>query len=1235
MVGTDMPTPVISFPAELPITGRRADIAKAITDHQVVIVAGETGSGKTTQLPKICLDIGRGTGGMIGHTQPRRIATRTVAERIAEELGSELGGQVGYQIRFTERFDERTVIKVMTDGILLNEMQRDRALRRYDTIIIDEAHERSLNIDFILGYLRQLLPRRPDLKVIITSATIDPERFSRHFGGAPVIEVSGRTYPVEVRYREPTSDEGRDQPAAIVEAVQELIREGPGDILVFLSGEREIRDAADALESARPRRAVDEFDVLPLFARLSVADQHRVFAAHHRRRVVLATNVAETSLTVPGIRYVVDTGFARISRYSARTKVQRLPIEPISQASARQRAGRCGRVAAGVCIRLYTEEDFDTRPEFTDPEVVRTNLASVILQMTSLRLGRVEDFPFMDPPQARSIAAGVQLLQELGALSSRRGGDMQLTKVGRRLARIPIDPRLGRMILAAADHHCVREVCVLAAALSIQDPRERPADREQQADAAHRRFADPDSDFGTWLNLWRHLRTEQKSRSSNQFRKMCRESYLNYLRVREWQDLDAQLRRVAKSLHLALNDDPGAPDAVHQSLMAGLLSHLGMRDPERRDYVGARNTRFAIFPGSGLFRKQPAWVMSAELVETSRLWGRINARVEPEWAERIGADLVNRTYSEPHWEKNRAAVMAFERVTLYGLPIVVGRKVGYGGIDPEVSRELFIRHALVEGDWDTRADFFHHNQRLLVEAAELEDRARRRGIVVDDETLFDFYNARIPPGVVSGRHFDAWWKKQRETDPELLTFTADLVVNEAADHIDLSSYPDVWRHDRSSFDLSYRFEPGARDDGVTVDIPAVTLAELDPVDFTWPVPGLREELVTALLRSLPKAIRVHVIPAPDHAREFLGQAAPGHEALLDALERYVRRTSGVVVTRAAWNLEKVPPHLRWSYRIVDDAGRVLGAGKDLGALRRQFLPAAASAIAAAGHAVERDDVRDFEPLPESFVQTRAGHEVRGYPAYTVVADRVAVRVFSTAAEQAAAMRAGLRRLVIDHTRSPVPAYLRSVDNTRKLALALAPHPTVNGVLADCYGCVVDRLMDASGGPPATVDGFRALVDRVDAQSAQLLTEVLDVVVPILQASYQVGRRLSGRADLSLLPALTDMKRQHAGLVFDGFVTATGWNHLHDLSRYLAAVDRRLDLLPGNVDRDSAAMAEVHVVETAYEHRVAALPPGHEPGPELREVRWMIEELRVSLFAQTLGTARPVSVQRIERRLAAT
>ncbi|HEU0128873.1 MAG TPA: ATP-dependent RNA helicase HrpA, partial [Pseudonocardiaceae bacterium] len=874
----------ISYPEELPVSQRRDDIAEALRSSQVVVVAGETGSGKTTQLPKICLENGRGQGGrIIGHTQPRRIAARTVAERIAEELGTALGDVVGYRIRFTDRSSDETVVKVMTDGILLAEIQRDRNLRRYDTIIIDEAHERSLNIDFLLGYLKQLLPRRPDLKLIITSATIDPQRFSRHFNDAPVVEVSGRTYPVEVRYRELEDD----QTAGITDAVRELVHEGPGDILVFLSGEREIRDAADALKKLPPRRPSEAFDVLPLYARLSAADQHRVFAPHSTRRVVLATNVAETSLTVPGIRYVVDTGLARISRFSARTKVQRLPIEPISQASANQRKGRCGRVAAGVCIRLYAEEDFLGRPEFTDPEIQRTSLASVILQMTALGLGDVARFPFLDPPDTRSVQAGMQLLEEIGALTvgarnagvftsstagsttggrgSTAGGRQKLTKTGRQLAQFPIDPRLARMVLEADRNGCARDVITIVAALSIQDPRERPIDVQEKADVQHRRFADPDSDFAALLNLWRHLQDQQKTLSSSAFRRLCKAEFLNYLRVREWQDLDGQLRQVAKQLGLAISAAPAAREAIHRSLLAGLLSHIGMKDPEKRDYLGARGTRFAIFPGSALFNKQPEYLMAAELVETGRLWARVNARIDPAWVESVGAHLVKRSYSEPHWEKKRGAVMALEKVTLYGVPIAVERPVNYGRIDPPVARELFIRHALVQVEWQTRHRFFAENTALLEQAEDLEHKARRRGIVVDDDTLFDFYDARVPADVVSSAHFDAWWKQARQRHPDLLTFDLDLVLSESAAEVSPEDFPDVWRSGDAQLPLEYAFEPGAEDDGVTVDIPVTALPAVESGDFSWPVPGLRHELVVALIRSLPKGLRVNFVPAPNYA----------------------------------------------------------------------------------------------------------------------------------------------------------------------------------------------------------------------------------------------------------------------------------------------------------------------------------------------------------------------------------
>ncbi len=1224
----------IAYPPDLPVVERRADIAAAVAAHQVVIVAGETGSGKTTQLPKICLETGRGVAGMIGHTQPRRIAARTVAERIAVELGSELGDAVGFQVRFTDRSADQTLVKVMTDGIMLNEIQRDPDLHRYDTIIVDEAHERSLNIDFLLGYLKRLLPRRPDLRLLITSATIDPERFSAHFAdpdgrGAPIVEVSGRTYPVEVRYR-PVED---DQPSGIVAAVHELMTEGPGDILVFVSGEREIRDAADALSGLTPSRVTDAFDVLPLFARLSVADQHRVFRPHGKRRVVLATNVAETSLTVPGIRYVVDTGYARISRYSARTKVQRLPIEPISKASGSQRAGRCGRVAAGVCIRLYSEEDFDGRPEYTDPEITRTNLASVILQMTALRLGTVQEFPFIDPPQTRNVAAGIQVLQELNAVTTERG-EQRLTPLGRKLARIPIDPRLGRMILAADGYGCVREICVLAAALSIQDPRERPVEKQAQADAAHRQFVDTTSDFATWLNLWRHLRDQHRQLGSNQFRRMCRDSYLNHLRVREWQDLNAQLRRAAKSLHLTVNDDPADADAIHQALLSGLLSHVGMRDPGRRDYLGVRNTRFAIFPGSGLFKSQPAWVMSAELVETSRLWARVNARIQPEWAERVGGHLLVRGYSEPHWEKKRGEVMAYERVTLYGLPIVAQRKVGYGRIDAALSRELFIRHALVEGDWETRHPFLRHNQRLLDEVGDLEDRTRRRGIVVDDHAVFDLYDARIPADVVSARHFDAWWKRARRERPGLLTFTADLVTSPAADQVDLQAYPDAWRHDDAEFDLAYRFEPGARDDGVSIDIPVATLAQLDPAEFSWPVPGLRHELVTSLLRSLPKPLRVQVIPAPDHARRFLAHVTPGAEPLLDALERYLRRAVGVVIPRASWDLDKVPRHLRWSYRIVDEHGATLGAGKDLGSLRDQFLPAAAAEISSAASMLERERVRSFEPLPSTFEQTRAGHHVRGYPAYTVVDGTVAVRVFSTPAEQAVEHRRGLRQLIAEYVKSPAADLLAALSNQRRLTLALAPHSTVNGLLDDCWLCVVDHQLTQSDGPPRTRDAYEAVVVAVRDQGPALLAELVERVAVVLTDGYEIGRRLSGRAELAELPARTDMKRQLDGLVHAGFVVQTGWDRMSSLRRYLAGIGRRLDKLPSNIGNDAQLMAQVLALQDQYDDHVAALSPGRHPGAGLWAVHWMVEELRVSLFAEQLGTSGPVSVQRVQKAIRA-
>jgi ATP-dependent helicase HrpA len=1211
--------PTISYPEALPVSQRKDEILEAIRDHQVVIVAGETGSGKTTQIPKICIELGRGRSGQIGHTQPRRLAARTVAERIAEEMGTPLGSAVGFKVRFTDQSGDGTLVKLMTDGILLAEMQHDRLLRQYDTLIIDEAHERSLNIDFLLGYLKQILPRRPDLKVVITSATIDPERFSRHFGDAPIIEVSGRTYPVEVRYRPivaaDSEEEQRDQTDAICDAVEELQQEGPGDVLVFLSGEREIRDTADALRRLDLRNT----EILPLFARLSYAEQHRVFQPHAGRRVVLATNVAETSLTVPGIKYVVDPGTARISRYSHRLKVQRLPIEPVSQASANQRKGRCGRTSDGICIRLYSEEDFAGRPEFTDPEILRTNLASVILQMIALGLGDLGAFPFLDPPDKRNVAAGVQLLEELGALEDRQ----KLTAMGRKLSQLPVDPRLARMVVEADRNGCVHEVMVITAALSIQDPRERPVEKQAQAQQMHARFADKDSDFIGFLNLWAYLQEKQAELSSNQFRRLCRTEYLNYLRVREWQDIYGQLRQTITVMGLAVNDQPADPYKMHISLLAGLLSHIGLKDPEKNEYLGARGARFAIFPGSALFKKTPRWTMAAELVETSRLWGRVAARIEPEWVEPLALHLVKRNYSEPHWEKKAAAAIALEKVTLYGVPIVAGRKVTYGRIDPELSRELFIRHALVEGDWETHHRFFEDNRKLLGEVEELEHRARRRDILVDDEVLFDFYDKRIPADVVSGRHFDSWWKQTRGEQPDLLTFDLAMLVNDSTRGVDANAFPDSWDDLR----LTYQFEPGAEADGVTVHVPLPLLGQLRAEDFGWQVPGFREDLVTALIKSLPKQLRRNFVPAPDTARYVLSLIPPREGGLLDALERELRHQTGVVVPRDAWDITKVPDHLRITFRVTDDAGKVLGEGKDLAKLRQELAPTVQRTVSAAAEDLTKDAVRtwDFGPLPRTLERTVGGHTLTVYPSLVDEGGAVAVRAFDTPERQQAEMSTGVRRLLLLSLPAPAKFLQGRLSNEVKLALSRNPYRSVVELLDDCAAAAVDELMTVAGGLSTwDADGFTRLRDAVRADLVDLTVDVCTQVRRVLAAAWEVEQRLARTKNPLLIPALTDMRNQLSGLVFRGFVSAAGYRRLPDLVRYLQGIERRLDKLPENPPRDRERMLTVQEIQKEY----AALPPS----PGAREIRWMIEELRVNLFAQALGTAYPISDVRIYRAI---
>jgi ATP-dependent helicase HrpA len=1211
--------PRISYPPELPVSARRDDLLAAIAHHQVVIVAGETGSGKTTQLPKICLELGRTS---IAHTQPRRIAARTVATRIAEELGVELGAAVGYAVRFEDRSHSETLVRLLTDGLLLAEIQQDRLLRRYDTIIVDEAHERSLNVDFLLGYLRWLLPRRPDLKLVITSATIDPARFSAHFGGAPVVEVSGRTFPVEVRY-EPVADE-TDPVDAIGDAAAQLLRDAPGDVLVFLSGEREIRDTAEALGG----RLGSDVEILPLYARLSPAEQQRVFKAHSSRRVVLATNVAETSLTVPGIGAVVDPGTARISRYSARLKVQRLPIEPVSQASANQRMGRCGRTSDGICIRLYSEEDFAARPAFTDPEILRTSLAAVILQMEALRLGEVEDFGFLDPPDRRQVRDGKLLLHELGALDlEAKDPRKRLTKLGRRLAQLPVDPRMGRMVLEAGTLGCADEVIVIAAALSIQDPRVRPADKRTEAEQQHARFKDEGSDFVAYLNLWRHLRAQQKQLSRNGFRKMCHAEFLHYLRVREWQDLAGSLRRSARSVGITINQVPAGRDEIHRALLAGLLSHAGVRDAGRREYAGARGARFTLSPGSALARKPPAWVMVAELVETTRLLGHTAAQIQPRWIEPLAGHLINRTYSEPRWDAKRGSVVATERATLYGLPVVAGRTVAYGAIDPRLSRSLFIQRALIEGDWNARHRFLADNRALLEEVEELEHRARRRDIVASEAQLYDFYDARIPEDVVSGAHFDRWWKDARRRDAALLAFTRELLVGEVG--IDRDALPDEWRQGDIALALTYRYEPGSEVDGVTINVPLKALAQLRSDGFDWLVPGLREELVIALIRSLPKALRRPLVPIPETAARVVAGLQCGRGAIVEAVARELVRVRGVRVSTEQFDLSRLPAHLRPHFEVQDENGGAVAAGEDLDALREQVRPRLRAQLAAQTASVEHSGLRDWTiaELPRSVSLPGTGDAMRAYPALVDEGDSVAVRALETPAAQAAAMRAGTRRLLELTLPSPLRSVQRGLGTAAALTLAGAPHGGAAAVLQDALTAARDALIASGGGPAWDAAGFAALRDHVAARLPATTAAIVADVVAVLDEAALLRRRLDElAADPALQPARLDIATQLGGLVHPGFVAATGAARLPDVLRYLRGAGRRLDRLPDAIAADRDRMNAIGELEAEYRaHGGRAAAP---------TVHWMLQELRVAHFAQGLGVHGKATPKQIRRALAA-
>lgn len=1364
---------VITYPEELPVSERRDDIMNAIRDNQVVIIAGETGSGKTTQIPKMCLELGLGEKGLIGHTQPRRLAARSVAERIAEELGQKIGETVGYQVRFTSEVGEHSAIKLMTDGILLAEIQNDKLLRRYSTLIIDEAHERSLNIDFILGYLKRILPQRPDLKVIITSATIDPERFARHFSPSyvpgkgivdenlsdeereiaeailpddapPIIEVSGRTYPVEIRYRPLEGEEDaylddeevaedRDPTDAILDAVKELSKEAPGDILIFFSGEREIRDAKDAIEAMVLKSPRLNYEVLPLYARLSLAEQHRVFSPGSRPRIVLATNVAETSLTVPGIKYVIDTGTARISRYSARTKVQRLPIERISQASANQRSGRCGRVSDGIAIRLYSEEDFNSRPEFTDPEILRTNLAAVILQMIAIGVvrepGDISRFPFVQPPASRAINDGVNLLRELGALTERtrrkgRGGNNSatLTAIGRAMAAFPVDPRLARMIIEGGRRGCAKEMMVLAAALTIQDPRERPADVRAEADAMHARFVDDTSDFSSFLLLWDYINEQQAALSSSQLRKMCHREFINYLRIREWQDLFAQLREMGRTanIHASGGRDINASAHevdIHKSLLTGLLSHVGVKEEREKDskgrtrgpreYLGARGTKFAIFPGSGLFKKGPDWVLSAELVETSRLWARTNAAVEPQWIEEVGKHLISVQYSEPHWSLSSGAAVAYAKGTLFGLTIYADRPVQYARVDAAAAREIFIQSALVEGQWHTQHKFYLRNQRALAEVEELEARLRRRDLRVDDSVLFAFYDARIPAHVTDVRAFDKWWKQARLEDDNFLDFNPEKLINEEAADYDDSQFPRQWVQRTDSgeltLDLRYEYAPtagvggarteAAKRDGVAVQVPILFLNQLSPEPFRWQIPGLRHELVTALIKSLPKAIRRNFVPAPDVARAACAALeedySPATDELLPSLALVLRRLRGVVVEPEAFNWDAVPEHLKMGFQVRNARNKILGEGKDLRALQQQLHKEIRSALAdslgasdeamammvalaqggsgnsggssnasgparpgsakgaknqakgtqaeagASGGVREVTGLTEFPAdmfpdgaIPRKVQRVIATQAVNGYPALVDEGSSVGLRIFPTEAEQLHAQRRGIIRLLQLQVPSPVRYVSEHLSHKEKIVFTQNPHGSIDALIRDCTVAALDHLVPHT--PIFTHAEYSELYEHVRAELIETVFDVTKLVAEILSEATALKKAIKKATSLTTMHAVSDVKAQMENLVYPGFVAQTGYDQLVHLPRYLKAAQVRLTKLGPNLHRDNQLMLTVQDLEDSYDNAVKSLPAGTIVPDALRRVNWMIEELRVSFFAQELGTAYTVSEKRIAK-----
>ncbi|SDQ92401.1 ATP-dependent helicase HrpA [Pseudomonas sp. UC 17F4] len=1234
--------PSIRYDDSLPIAAKRDEIKKVLAEHQVLIIAGETGSGKTTQLPKICLELGRGQHGLIAHTQPRRIAARSVATRVAEELGTPLGALVGYQVRFEDQSDANTLVKLMTDGILLAETQHDRFLERYDTIIVDEAHERSLNIDFLLGYLKTLLPRRPDLKVIITSATIDLERFSKHFNDAPIIEVSGRTYPVETWYRPVTREQDEEGnrveddltvDQAILATLDEIAAfersqgKGPGDVLVFLPGEREIRDAAEMLRKAQLRHT----EILPLYARLSPAEQQKIFQSHPGRRVVLATNVAETSLTVPGIRYVIDSGTARISRYSYRAKVQRLPIEAVSQASANQRKGRCGRVEPGICVRLYSEEDFNARPAFTDPEILRTNLAAVILQMLHLRLGDIDAFPFIEPPDGKAISDGFNLLQELSAVNR----ENQLTPLGRQLARLPVDPRLGRMLLEGAKQGSLNELLIVASALSVQDPRERPPERQQAADQAHAQWKDADSDFAALVNLWRGFEEQRQALTASPLRNWCRKNFLNYLRLREWRDAHRQLSLICRDLQLSINKEPADYPRLHKAILCGLLSQIGQKS-EDGDYLGARQRRFWVHPSSGLGKKRPQWLMTAELVETTKLYARMVAKIDSDWIEPLAGHLIKKNHFEPHWEKKRGQVVAFEQVTLYGLIVVGRRPVHYGPVDPVMSRELFIREALVGGEIQSKARCLIANRRLLEQLDELEAKARRRDILADEETLYGFYEARLPAEIHQTATFDSWYRVNSQKDPQLLIMREEDVLAREASEVTAAQYPDTLRLGDLSLALSYHFEPNHPRDGVTVRVPAPLLPSLPGERLEWLVPGLLEAKCIALVRNLPKALRKNFVPVPDFVKAALQRMSFAEGSLPQALGRELLRMTGARVSDEAWAeaAAQVDSHLKMNLEVVDGQGKFLGEGRDLAELTARFAAASQAALAVPQTAQSQQPVqaKAFTQVAETAQQKFAGLSMTVYPALVEENGTVKEGRFSTQAEAEFQHRRALQRLLLQQLAEPAKFLRGKLPGLTELGLLYRELGRVEALVEDILLASLDScILEGEATLPRDGAGLASLAERKRGSWAEHAERLARLTLEVLKLWHGLQKRFKGKIDLAQAVALNDIKQQLGNLVYPGFVRETPGLWLKELPRYLKAIELRLEKLGAQVQKDRVWSGELGNLWSQYQTRLDKHLQEGKRDEQLQLYRWWLEEYRVSLFAQQLGTKVPVSDKRLSKQ----